>query len=210
MLYVGATLRARALGARAGGACNGRSRSGSRRSLLVLFQQVSAGLAGGERDRDPGGELRRDAARAVRGASIPGRMARRSSRTRSSLALMLVLDWLAPAAGRGLEQHAPAPGRAALALVGIAWLLAPRGVPGRYAAPLLCLPMFARAAAGARRRHRVDHVPRRRTGARRGAYGRRTTRCSTTPGPPYGPTPTPATASSSRSCAAKGSRVSTR
>jgi competence protein ComEC len=59
------------------------------------------------------------------------------------LALMPVLDWLARLPGATWQSHAPAPWAAALALVGIAWWLAPRGVPARYAAPLLLLPMFA-------------------------------------------------------------------
>jgi competence protein ComEC len=59
------------------------------------------------------------------------------------LALMPVLDWLGRLPGATWQSHAPALWTAALALAGIAWLLAPRGVPARYAAPLLCLPMFA-------------------------------------------------------------------
>ncbi|MGE5794313.1 MAG: ComEC/Rec2 family competence protein, partial [Bacteroidota bacterium] len=58
-------------------------------------------------------------------------------------ALMPVLDWLARLPGATWQSHAPAAWTAALALVGIAWWLAPRGVPARYAAPLLALPMFA-------------------------------------------------------------------
>jgi competence protein ComEC len=58
-------------------------------------------------------------------------------------ALMPALDWLGRLPGAIWRSHAPAPWAAALALVGIAWWLAPRGIPARYAAPLLCLPMFA-------------------------------------------------------------------
>ncbi len=59
------------------------------------------------------------------------------------VALMPVLGWLARLPGAVWQSHAPPAWAAALALAGIAWWLAPRGVPARYAAPLLCLPMFA-------------------------------------------------------------------
>ena len=59
------------------------------------------------------------------------------------LGLMPVLDWLGRLPGGVWQSHAPAAWAAALALVGVAWWLAPRGVPARYAAPLLLLPMFA-------------------------------------------------------------------
>jgi len=59
------------------------------------------------------------------------------------LALMPVLEWLARLPGATWQSHAPAPWTAGLALLGIGWWLAPRGIPARYAAPLLCLPMFA-------------------------------------------------------------------
>jgi competence protein ComEC len=59
------------------------------------------------------------------------------------LALMPILEWLARLPGAIWRSHAPTPWTAALALLGIAWWLAPRGVPARYAAPLLCLPMLA-------------------------------------------------------------------
>ena len=57
--------------------------------------------------------------------------------------LMPVLDALASLPGATWRQHAPAPWAAVLAVVGVAWLLAPRGVPARYAALLLLVPMFA-------------------------------------------------------------------
>jgi competence protein ComEC len=56
--------------------------------------------------------------------------------------LMPVLDWLAALPGAAWQQHAPAPWAAALAIAGVAWMLAPRGIPARYAAPLLLAPMF--------------------------------------------------------------------
>ena len=59
------------------------------------------------------------------------------------VALLPVLDWLARLPGGVWQSHAPPAWAAALALAGIAWWIAPRGVPARYAAPLLCLPMFA-------------------------------------------------------------------
>jgi competence protein ComEC len=63
-------------------------------------------------------------------------------------ALMPALDWLAQLPGVAWRQHAPAPWTAVLALVGAAWLLAPRGVPARYAATLLFVPLFAVRPAG--------------------------------------------------------------
>ena len=63
-------------------------------------------------------------------------------------ALMPTLDWLARLPGGAWRQHAPAPWTAVLALVGAAWLLAPRGVPARFAATLLFVPLFAVRPAG--------------------------------------------------------------
>ncbi len=63
-------------------------------------------------------------------------------------ALMPALDWLARLPGGAWRQHAPAPWTAVLALVGAAWLLAPRGVPARFAAALLFVPLFAVRPAG--------------------------------------------------------------
>ena len=62
--------------------------------------------------------------------------------------LMPVLDWLAGLPGAAWRQHAPAPWTVALAAVGVAWALAPRGVPARFAAVLLFLPLFAVRPAG--------------------------------------------------------------
>jgi competence protein ComEC len=62
--------------------------------------------------------------------------------------LMVALDWLAAAPGAVWRQHAPPLWSAALALVGVAWMLAPRGVPARFAAPLLLAPMFALRPSG--------------------------------------------------------------
>src|SRR5262245_36977951 len=57
--------------------------------------------------------------------------------------LMSALDRLAKLLGAAWQQHTPAVCAAGLALAGIAWMFAPRGVPGRGAARLLLLPMFA-------------------------------------------------------------------
>jgi competence protein ComEC len=58
-------------------------------------------------------------------------------------ALMPALDALAQLPGAAWRQHAPAPWTVGLAALGVAWLLAPRGVPARFAAPLLLAPLFA-------------------------------------------------------------------
>jgi competence protein ComEC len=59
------------------------------------------------------------------------------------MGLMPLLDALAQLPGAAWRQHAPAPWAAALALVGVAWLLAPRGFPARYAAAAFFVPLFA-------------------------------------------------------------------
>ncbi len=58
-------------------------------------------------------------------------------------ALMVALAWLSELPGAAWQQHAPAPWAAGLAIAGVAWMLAPRGIPARYAAPLLLAPLFA-------------------------------------------------------------------
>jgi len=57
-------------------------------------------------------------------------------------ALMPVLQWLAAVPGAAWQQHAPAAWAAVLAVAGVIWMLAPPGVPARYAAPLLLAPLF--------------------------------------------------------------------
>lgn len=57
-------------------------------------------------------------------------------------ALMWFLDLLAAAPGAVWQQHAPVAWTLALAALGIAWLLAPRGIPARCAGALLLAPMF--------------------------------------------------------------------
>jgi competence protein ComEC len=58
-------------------------------------------------------------------------------------ALMALLDVLAQAPAAVWSQHAPIAWTLVPAALGVAWLLAPRGVPGRIAGVVLLLPMFA-------------------------------------------------------------------
>ena len=53
-------------------------------------------------------------------------------------ALMMPLDALAAAPAAAWQQHAPPDWAVAVALVGIAWLAAPRGVPGRVLGSSRC------------------------------------------------------------------------
>ena len=57
--------------------------------------------------------------------------------------LLQFLEWCALLPGALWQQHAPAPWSVALALAGVVWLLAPRGVPGRACALALMAPAFA-------------------------------------------------------------------
>ncbi|HEX2197603.1 MAG TPA: DNA internalization-related competence protein ComEC/Rec2 [Burkholderiales bacterium] len=57
--------------------------------------------------------------------------------------LLQFLEWCALLPGALWQQHAPAGWTVALALAGVAWLLAPRGVPGRACALALFAPAFA-------------------------------------------------------------------
>ena len=56
---------------------------------------------------------------------------------------MWLLEWCAGLPLAVWQQHAPAAWTVALALVGTAWLLLPRGVPARWLGLVLLLPMFA-------------------------------------------------------------------
>ena len=56
--------------------------------------------------------------------------------------LMAGLDRLALVPGAVWQQHAPAAWAVALAIAGVLWMLAPRGVPTRWAGALLLLPLF--------------------------------------------------------------------
>src|SRR5688572_16997085 len=57
-------------------------------------------------------------------------------------ALLQFLEVCAGLPGALWQQHAPAPWTVALALAGVAWLLAPRGVPGRVCGLALLAPAF--------------------------------------------------------------------
>jgi competence protein ComEC len=57
-------------------------------------------------------------------------------------ALLQFLEMCAALPGALWQQHAPAPWTVALALAGVAWLLAPRGVPGRACGLALLAPAF--------------------------------------------------------------------
>ena len=57
-------------------------------------------------------------------------------------ALMVPLLWLAAAPSAVWQQHAPPVWAVATALIGVAWLAAPRGVPGRALGALWFLPLF--------------------------------------------------------------------
>jgi competence protein ComEC len=56
--------------------------------------------------------------------------------------LMGFIGWLAGLPGAVWQQHAPVWWTLLLALVGIAWVLLPRGAPARYAGVLLLVPLF--------------------------------------------------------------------
>ena len=57
-------------------------------------------------------------------------------------ALMAPLDWLSTAPAAVWQQHAPPAWAIAVAVVGVAWLAAPRGVPGRGLGFLALVPLF--------------------------------------------------------------------
>jgi competence protein ComEC len=58
-------------------------------------------------------------------------------------AMMAALAWLAALPSALWRQHAPVPWTVPLALLGIAWLLLPRGFPARWLGAALAVPMFA-------------------------------------------------------------------
>ena len=64
--------------------------------------------------------------------------------------LMALLEWLALLPGAVWHQHAPLPWTVPLAILGVAWLLLPRGFPARGLGLLLMLPLFALAPPGPR------------------------------------------------------------
>ena len=67
---------------------------------------------------------------------------RLAGRARVFAALMLPLDALAAAPPAAWQQHAPPGWTVAVALAGVALLVAPRGVPGRVLGVLALLPLF--------------------------------------------------------------------
>jgi competence protein ComEC len=55
---------------------------------------------------------------------------------------MLPLEWMAALPDAVWQQHAPPPWTVAVACVGVAWLLLPRGFPARWLGVLALLPLF--------------------------------------------------------------------
>jgi len=62
--------------------------------------------------------------------------------------LLQFLEWCAALPGALWQQHAPSPWSVALAFIGVAWLLAPRGFPWRACGCALMAPAFALPPAG--------------------------------------------------------------
>jgi competence protein ComEC len=141
MLYVGAASLREAHWAVAWGRVQWAITIGLAPLLLVLFQQVSAVSPVANAIAIPVVSLLVTPL-ALAAAVLPGAWLAEAAHA-VLLALMPILEWLARLPGAIWRNHAPTPWTAALALLGIAWWLAPRGVPARYAAPLLCLPMLA-------------------------------------------------------------------
>ena len=61
------------------------------------------------------------------------------------------LEWCAALPGALWQQHVPAPWSVALALAGVAWLLAPRGLPWRVSGLALMVPAFVLVPPGPQR-----------------------------------------------------------
>jgi competence protein ComEC len=61
--------------------------------------------------------------------------------------LMGILDWLAALPGAVWQQHAPVWWTLPMALIGIGWMLLPRGTPARFVGPILLVPLFVVAPA---------------------------------------------------------------
>lgn len=60
--------------------------------------------------------------------------------------LIVFLDWLSGLEGAVWQQHAPAAWTLPLAMLGIAWMLLPRGFPARWVGSVLLAPMVAVAS----------------------------------------------------------------
>jgi competence protein ComEC len=141
MLYVGASAPRGAHWALQWGRLQWAITLGLAPLLLVLFQQVSLVSPVANAIAIPVVSLIVTPL-ALAAAVVPGALI--AELAHAVLAtLMPVLDWLATLPGAAWQQHAPASWAAGLALAGVAWMLAPRGIPARYAAPLLLAPMFA-------------------------------------------------------------------
>jgi competence protein ComEC len=73
--------------------------------------------------------------------------------------LLQFLEWCAALPGALWQQHEPLPWTVAAALLGVAWLLAPRGTPWRAGGLALFLPAFLLLPPGPQACHHVRHVP---------------------------------------------------
>ena len=114
-----------------------RPRSGDARAVPAGV----AGLAGGERAGDSGRDLCRRAAGARSVSSFPSTLPFQVAHAVFA-ALMISLDWLSTAPAAVWQQHAPPAWTVAVAIAGVAWIAAPRGVPGRGLALLALVPLF--------------------------------------------------------------------
>jgi competence protein ComEC len=141
MLYVGASALRAEHWALAWGRVQWAITLGLAPLLLVLFQQVSLVSPVANAIAIPVVSLIVTPL-ALLAAVLPWTLAAELAHAVLAL-LMPVLGWLAALPGAAWQQHAPAAWAAVLALAGVAWMLAPRGTPARYVAPLLLAPMFA-------------------------------------------------------------------
>ena len=124
-----------------------------------------ARLAGRQRGRDPAGDARRRAARGRGHRRSRRRVLRRRARARRTAdAHDGARSRRCPAAA--WTQHEPLPWTLGAAALGVAWLLAPRGVPGRALGALWLLPLFVVLPRAAARGRGARHRARRRAGAR--------------------------------------------
>ena len=141
MLYVGVAAQGRASWALQFGRVQWAITLGLAPAILLLFQQVSLVSPIANAIAIPVVSFAVTPL-ALAGAVAPGPWIAMLAHAVLGL-LMPVLDWLASLPGAVWRQHAPAPWTVALAAAGVAWALAPRGVPARYAAVVLFAPLFA-------------------------------------------------------------------